>query len=456
MRAVQFSPSGEHLLTAGTDKTLKVYSCDGTTSGARFRRTFSGHANWVRTAAWSPDGATLLSGSDDSTVRTWDAATGACTGTLYDHADAVLACAFSPDGRTFTAGGREGTIKVWDARAPPTAALLMHFPAHSGGTGGGVGALAWHPSGAYLLSTGLGDGALKVYDMREGHLLYDIHAHKAAGVHGVCFSAEGALFATGGGDESVHIWRSNFALGEEEGGAAAAAAVAGAAAGAAAAGAAGMAAAAAAAGSASVKAAAAILSGAEGGSSSSSSSSSRGALAHAEPSPSTSFHRNVSTSPLAYRPTSRVVAAAPPQPGPRQQFSASTTSSSTFAATPATAAAAAAAVSAALEPTIARVAREGGGLGGTGAGAGAAAAAAAVAAAGSNAELRDLQITLGKMAVQMERMTEAMGKLGDRVAGAERGLAEVNARLLREEDAALTEQFRIGKVFRDAVGGGGR
>ena len=130
MRVVSFSPSGTHLLTAGNDKTLKVYSSDGTTSGCKFKRTYAGHSNWVRSAVWSPNSTTLLSGSDDTTVRTWDAAQGVCTSTLYDHSCAVMAVAFSPDGRTFAGGGRDGTMKVWDARAPANA-LLLHFAAHT-------------------------------------------------------------------------------------------------------------------------------------------------------------------------------------------------------------------------------------------------------------------------------------------------------------------------------------
>ena len=214
---MSFSPSGSHLLTAGNDKTLKVYASDGSTSVCRFKRTFAGHSNWVRSAAWSPNSNTLLSGSDDSTVRTWDAAQGVCTGTLYDHMSAVLSVAFSPDGRTFAAGGRDGSMKVWDSRAPANA-LLLHFSGHSSSESSslvagaaGVSSLAWHPDGNSLLSTGASDGTFKVWDLREGRLLYTVHAHKSGAVNGACFSpGDGNLFATAGGDDAVHIWKTNF------------------------------------------------------------------------------------------------------------------------------------------------------------------------------------------------------------------------------------------------------
>jgi WD40 repeat protein len=50
--------------------------------------------------AFSPDGKTVVSGSDDRTVRLWDVASGAETAKLEGHSDWVNCVAFSPDGKT--------------------------------------------------------------------------------------------------------------------------------------------------------------------------------------------------------------------------------------------------------------------------------------------------------------------------------------------------------------------
>jgi WD40 repeat protein len=67
----------------------------------------------VRSAAWSPDGRFLASGSEDGAVRIWDAETGALLRTLAGHTDWVLSAAWSPDGRFLASASSDGTVRIW-------------------------------------------------------------------------------------------------------------------------------------------------------------------------------------------------------------------------------------------------------------------------------------------------------------------------------------------------------
>jgi WD40 repeat protein len=71
---------------------------------AVLERKLTGHKEWVRSVAVSPDGTWGASGSDDSTIKIWDLETGERRATLKGHSGIVDSLAITPDGNRMHAG----------------------------------------------------------------------------------------------------------------------------------------------------------------------------------------------------------------------------------------------------------------------------------------------------------------------------------------------------------------
>ena len=71
VNSIAYSPDGSKLAAAHS-KTVSIFNVETN----EVQCTVSGHSYYVRSVAWSPDGTKLASGSDDKTVRIWEAATG--------------------------------------------------------------------------------------------------------------------------------------------------------------------------------------------------------------------------------------------------------------------------------------------------------------------------------------------------------------------------------------------
>ncbi|MDE0313890.1 MAG: hypothetical protein OXM61_03230, partial [Candidatus Poribacteria bacterium] len=72
---------------------------------------YTGHTAEVLSISFSPDGTTIVSGSDDKTIRLWDTNTGEHIRTLSGHTNSVNGVSFSPDGTTIVSGSDDKTIR---------------------------------------------------------------------------------------------------------------------------------------------------------------------------------------------------------------------------------------------------------------------------------------------------------------------------------------------------------
>jgi WD40 repeat protein len=126
------------------------------------RATLAGHdRGWaVITAAFSPDGTLVATGSLDWTARIWDARTGALRTTLTCE-ESVYSVAFSPEGALLAAVCGDRATWIWDLAAG--AARTVIRPADADW----VSSAAFLPGGRYL-ATVSSTGTARIWDTSAG------------------------------------------------------------------------------------------------------------------------------------------------------------------------------------------------------------------------------------------------------------------------------------------------
>jgi WD40 repeat protein len=198
-----FSPDGKLLATAGgvalpsgADRsgTPGVVTVWDVVNGEELV-TFPAHKAWIMSVAFSPDGKTLATANNDTTLKLWDATSGQELRTFKGHDGPVWRVAFSPDGKTLASvGGGDGQVRLWDVEAQPLHTLR----------GGSI--IAFSPDGRWLVSGASDWQPVRVWDARTGaerHTL-PLLAHSEQ-VTCAAFSPDGRLLVDGGRDGLIRL-----------------------------------------------------------------------------------------------------------------------------------------------------------------------------------------------------------------------------------------------------------
>jgi len=240
VRVVAFSPDGSLLAVGCEDGSVHIRNM----SDGALRTWRSGHAQRLRSVAFTSDGARLLTASADAVklwrvrderpvellslsgarapavlvegegavaattggdapsgcaVRLWDAESGELRRSIPCDSRAV-SLAVSPDGKLLAAGCMDNIVRLWDLRSGH---LLCVLRAHQRN----VEVVAFSPGGRILATTG--DSTIKLWKLRGGvdrpELAAELRGHERW-VQALAFSPDGRYLASGGNDKTVRIW----------------------------------------------------------------------------------------------------------------------------------------------------------------------------------------------------------------------------------------------------------
>ncbi|KAF5020192.1 hypothetical protein F66182_7757 [Fusarium sp. NRRL 66182] len=185
--------TGNVIASGSKDKTIKIWNFDDKESF-----TLRGHKDDVNSAQFDLHSRTLLSASDDFTLRVWDLTTRQCIKTLEGHCGQVQQVSFLPPhfetalSRTDAEMISDPTVFTGTSTPSARSALAGDFPANPD--------RVLPPQ--YAVSTGL-DNTLRLWDISSGKCVRVFFGH-TDGVWGL--AADNLRMVSGAGDAQVKVW----------------------------------------------------------------------------------------------------------------------------------------------------------------------------------------------------------------------------------------------------------
>ena len=202
--AAAFSPDSAYVLSGSEDGTAKLFEV---ATGDVVRTYRGSNTSAVNALAFSPDGASFLLGRADGVVELRKTSDNTILRTLVGHATSVLTVAFAPDGSAAVSGDAAGTAILWNVTDGTETRRFTHAD--------GVTAAAFPPTRSDQFATGCRDQIARLWStlgtvvqqyapVYSGGVL--VAGHSDA-ITSVAFSTDGTQLLTGGADQRVSLWQ---------------------------------------------------------------------------------------------------------------------------------------------------------------------------------------------------------------------------------------------------------
>ncbi|XP_060172046.1 uncharacterized protein LOC132603144 [Lycium barbarum] len=232
-----------HVVLAGAEYSAVLMWNDGIQDDMWRWFLLSGHGGSVTSGGFTPDGKFICTGSDDATLRIWDAECGRCihavrlwqgdsttkglncltisldstralTGSedgsahivniitgkvvtsLSEHTQRIICAGFSASGSWAATGGMDNKLIIWDLHTPSPRSTCEHEA--------GVLCLLWLGKSSYV-ATGCVDGKVRIWDSRSGECVRTFRGHTSA-IQSLSASSDGKHLVSASYDKTARVF----------------------------------------------------------------------------------------------------------------------------------------------------------------------------------------------------------------------------------------------------------
>ena len=191
---------GDSLATGSNDSTIRLwrYQSDQEEYTEAEVSPLLAHSYSVYSLRFSRDGAWLVSGSLDGSVKVWDVETGRVLHS-FRHNIAFRSVVISEDKQLVAGGSDDNNVHVWNISSNTAVVLRNHENT--------VFSVSFSPDSSLLVS-GCSGGSLVLWTLSSMKPLDNVPDAHDLGVTGSVFRSDQELF-TAGNDAQVKIWRLN-------------------------------------------------------------------------------------------------------------------------------------------------------------------------------------------------------------------------------------------------------
>ncbi|CAE6534913.1 unnamed protein product [Rhizoctonia solani] len=196
--SVAFSPDGKSVASGSDDTTVRLWNahCPSPIGGP-----LKGHAGRIRSVSYSPLGNMLASGSMDRTIFLWDTSTGRQIGQpLMGHDDFVNSVAISPAADLIASGSDDMTIRLWGTQSR---VCSQPFKGHTNW----VRSVGFSPDGTRVVSSSY-DLTIRIWDIKHGTTIMGPLKGHSKPIRQVAFSSDGTQVVSGSWDNTFRLWDS--------------------------------------------------------------------------------------------------------------------------------------------------------------------------------------------------------------------------------------------------------